>query len=283
VSRETSAGPAPPPPPLDDRGGLDAHIRCFECEYDLIGLDPDGVCPECGGSVDWPTRGNMLMFADPAWAARVTLGITIILWGMLAAVVSQVLVIVIIMLTTPALDLMHLTPLVVDPLLLVGIWMMTQPDPRAARGPGWTLGHWARLLISTDLAVDTVFSFGWVHHPAAGLVTMAIGGSACVCAVAWMARLASRVRADRLQRNLIRSAKLMTVALSVQFLCALARELPGASLLPAPVELISTVAAAASAASFLWWAVAAVSLRFRMKRTLVDGRAIRARHAADTG
>jgi hypothetical protein len=43
----------PNAPPLDAQGFIAAHAPCIECRYDLRGLKPDGICPECGAPVPW--------------------------------------------------------------------------------------------------------------------------------------------------------------------------------------------------------------------------------------
>ncbi len=47
---------AAPPPPIPTAEPLPAWMRCVACGYDLAGLSPGGVCPECGIQIpaSWP-------------------------------------------------------------------------------------------------------------------------------------------------------------------------------------------------------------------------------------
>ncbi len=36
------------PAPLDEAGRLALDLNCVTCGYNLRGLDPETICPECG-------------------------------------------------------------------------------------------------------------------------------------------------------------------------------------------------------------------------------------------
>ena len=46
-------------------GRLVRDTPCRRCSYNLRGLSRDDRCPECGGSVETSTRGNLLVYSDP--------------------------------------------------------------------------------------------------------------------------------------------------------------------------------------------------------------------------
>lgn len=58
--------------------GVDRGRRCITCDYDLGGLSPGGVCPECGTPVEQSLKGRWLRHEDRAWVAKVCRG----LWWM---------------------------------------------------------------------------------------------------------------------------------------------------------------------------------------------------------
>ncbi len=50
---------------LDAAGRVDADITGVRCGYNLRGLDPAGVCPECAAPVGPSLRSDLLRYADP--------------------------------------------------------------------------------------------------------------------------------------------------------------------------------------------------------------------------
>ena len=68
--------PHPPivPPPLSQH----TELSCIRCDYSLIGLSHDGVCPECGTSIQHSIHDNRLDYADPAFIARLARGATLL-------------------------------------------------------------------------------------------------------------------------------------------------------------------------------------------------------------
>ncbi len=65
--------------------------RCVRCRYDLKGLSPDGLCPECGMSVERSLALDRLYLADPAWLARLARGQTLIAGGLCLLLSGMVL------------------------------------------------------------------------------------------------------------------------------------------------------------------------------------------------
>jgi hypothetical protein len=74
--------------PTDQQGRLNDDAPCAKCGYNLRGLDPLGQCPECGTSIRASVHGELLRYADQHWLARVTAGITWLLIGTLAWLIS---------------------------------------------------------------------------------------------------------------------------------------------------------------------------------------------------
>jgi hypothetical protein len=78
-------------PDLDESGRLAESVPCRGCGYDLKGLRPDGMCPECSTEVDRSIRGDMLRFSDPPWLARLARGVRLVAWMLVVATIVQVL------------------------------------------------------------------------------------------------------------------------------------------------------------------------------------------------
>ena len=60
---------------------LSIDVPCIHCGYNLRGLVPGGMCPECGHAIDEALRGDLLRFANPDWLRKLRLGIALQLWG----------------------------------------------------------------------------------------------------------------------------------------------------------------------------------------------------------
>lgn len=118
-----------PPIPMDDSGSINQDIACKRCSYNLRGLRLDGVCPECGTPVGRSVTGDLLRFADPKWVGTVATGLNLIVLtflfgiflgcaagGAAAALGGSV---VIVLVASACMWVLN----------LIGIWMMTAPDP----------------------------------------------------------------------------------------------------------------------------------------------------------
>jgi hypothetical protein len=60
----------------DAGGRIDADLFCSTCGHNLRGLEPSGVCTECGSLVEWSLGDGTLRFADPQWVRTVRSGVT---------------------------------------------------------------------------------------------------------------------------------------------------------------------------------------------------------------
>jgi hypothetical protein len=58
----------------DSAGMIAQDLICVRCGYNLRGISPEGVCPECGTPIGRSVRGNLLEFADPDWVERISGG-----------------------------------------------------------------------------------------------------------------------------------------------------------------------------------------------------------------
>jgi hypothetical protein len=70
----------PPPEPrkceyrLDEQGHIVGDVSCVRCGYNLRGLKPDVVCPECALPVERSLHGDLLRYCDPAWVGQLAKG-----------------------------------------------------------------------------------------------------------------------------------------------------------------------------------------------------------------
>ena len=112
---------------FDASGTIFVDVACRRCGYNLRGLKPDGLCPECGTPIGLSISGDLLRFADPAWLEKLALGIRYILWGLAVAVLFGILGGVVGAFLNPALG--QALGFVGGLLALYGTWLLTAPDP----------------------------------------------------------------------------------------------------------------------------------------------------------
>lgn len=63
------------PPAVVGVSRVEAGVACLRCGYDLRGLPPTGLCPECGAEVIWSIqRQSPLRLAPPAHLAALQRG-----------------------------------------------------------------------------------------------------------------------------------------------------------------------------------------------------------------
>src|SRR3954465_9179043 len=79
---------AGPSPAVDPAGNVIADVPCRRCSYNLRGLNYAGRCPERGTAVGQSIYGNLLRFSDPQWVDKLARGVNLILWGIVAIIVS---------------------------------------------------------------------------------------------------------------------------------------------------------------------------------------------------
>lgn len=68
--------------PLQTISDVTANIACRSCGYNLRGVDREGLCPECGTSVEWSLRGFQLRFADRRWLKKLCRGSQLVVTSM---------------------------------------------------------------------------------------------------------------------------------------------------------------------------------------------------------
>jgi hypothetical protein len=66
-------------------------MPCMICGYNLRGLMIDGRCPECGSAVSRSVHGNLLRYADAEWLAKLLLGVRLMLWSILIAILVSLI------------------------------------------------------------------------------------------------------------------------------------------------------------------------------------------------
>ena len=70
---------------IDEDGRIIGDVTCRGCGYNLRGLTPDGVCPECAIAIGRSVKGDLLQYCDPAWVDRLARGMLWVIAGTIAS------------------------------------------------------------------------------------------------------------------------------------------------------------------------------------------------------
>ncbi len=197
--------------PLDPAGRIDTDIPCRKCGYNLRGLLPDGVCPECATAVGRSLHGDLLRFCDPDWVQTLASGMNWIVAGIVASIVLGCMgggLTGILGAVRPGIAAMPImaSRLVGALIVFVGYWRVTTPDPgRVEEESSRSARKLVRVAQVAGIALlPSNVAAGFI--PASLQVLLMIGsavvGIAGVFAIFVYARqLASRIPDDKLARN----------------------------------------------------------------------------------
>ena len=198
---------------LDEQGRLDEEIACRKCGYNLRGLLAEGACPECGTAVGRSTHGDLLRFCDPAWVGTLASGMNWIVAGLVCAVASVDVTILLGRAVGAA--GVGAAPqwigLAVGLVSLIGYWKLTTPDPVSIDAErSITARSMVRIAWGTSTAmsvfVATAVQAGWIGGLglamiAVGSVQHVIGLIGTFAVFVYARRLALRIPDERLARS----------------------------------------------------------------------------------
>ncbi len=140
---------------------IDDDLPCRHCGYNLRGLTEDRACPECGTAVGRSLLGDQLRFSDPDWVDTLARGANWILWSALLGILLGIAggVVEVVMaesgMSVGGVEVLVLMLSAVSPILwLIGIWLITSPEPGVMEQTELTL----RLLLRWTAAISIVVS-----------------------------------------------------------------------------------------------------------------------------
>lgn len=145
---------------------------CVNCGYNLRGLLPSGLCPECGSSILRSTQGDLLRYADPAWLRKLLLGVRLKLWNTLLGLVLWVLAGVATILLGRGGPLVVMgVQVVVSALGVLAVFLITTQEPRTALSEDpVTLRKAVRLCVIVALVGQLSFQLATILGPVVWLI-----------------------------------------------------------------------------------------------------------------
>lgn len=158
---------------------LDRAVRCVRCGYDLIGLPPTGVCPECGTPVERSMRGDLLRYCGEEYLASLHQGL---FWIQTSIIISIITTVGMMLLGIAALSgflvpiptgLLEPTSkgleLMVSLMAVHGWWCLSAPDPsQFSTNKGETPRKLIRIAITVTAIWGLVqFVTSFLHLPSA--------------------------------------------------------------------------------------------------------------------
>lgn len=185
---------------------LSIDVPCIHCGYNLRGLVPGGMCPECGHAIDEALRGDLLRFANPDWLRKLRLGIALQLWGIGLGIVLGAIVGGLIGAGVISPEYMLWVQFVGIAIGLWGTFAVTTREPREALQDE---GASVRMALRTTACLTPVAHMMHicadlipdVALQVAGIVGIFVGPLQNVLFLVYLRRLAARVPDDKLYRS----------------------------------------------------------------------------------
>jgi predicted RNA-binding Zn-ribbon protein involved in translation (DUF1610 family) len=181
---------------------------CISCGYDLSGLNPEGVCPECGAAIERSRRGDRLRHMDPARLRRLVSGAGWIKTAVSVWYIGLILLVLFIIVFSFLSSAPVFMPMSALSVVLLGVatswaygWWLVQggtAEPHEPRGiRRWR--HAARLGLAGGALAMAVFipvssagtvATGWTLSlvAASGVALLAVHLVALCAHVRWLAR-----------------------------------------------------------------------------------------------
>jgi hypothetical protein len=168
---------------VDDQGMIVEDVPCCMCAYNLRGLRPEGLCPECAAPIATSLRDERLSLADPEWTRRLAAGARWMLAAELCVLAGSSLGISVL----GAGDVYGRAELVLGLWVVAGLailvalrgaWLLTKRDPfEKARPSGWWPRRVTRIALSIGLGLEAIGAplfVSW-RSPLGASINLALG------------------------------------------------------------------------------------------------------------
>ncbi len=133
---------------------------CPRCGYELTGLDPQGLCPECGSPVELALKPDYLVYTSPEYVAKLHTGAFLVVLAMVVMIGSVLLAMLFAvsgLWSGGGADLLGtLAGFAIGVLSLTGWWLLSSPDPGKA---GFDLVATSRKVLRGLLVIQVSAAF----------------------------------------------------------------------------------------------------------------------------
>jgi hypothetical protein len=198
---------------LDGEGRLAEDLHCLRCAYNLRGLHPQALCPECGGLISLSIQGDALRYGDPVWVRRLASGASWLFFGLLAVTLVNLTYWLGYYILGASSFLIRHSPFVYPPLRMacdlafgIGCWKLTTADPGKSRGVkllnARSLARWTLLVSLVSRPIWSLLGHpGILVHVLHALFVLAVGGVGTIALLVHAGRTARRIPSPRLARS----------------------------------------------------------------------------------
>jgi hypothetical protein len=120
---------------LDPAGHIDEDWACLDCSYNVRGLLPEGLCPECATLIGRSKYGDALRFCDPSWIKTLTGGINWLIVGIYYAILEFLLIwigLTVFKITNEhiaVVTVLYVVTIALWLIILIGYWKIATPEP----------------------------------------------------------------------------------------------------------------------------------------------------------
>jgi len=116
---------------LDTQGCIDQDLTCLKCGYNLRGLLPENICPECATPISQSAHGDLLQFCDSDWITKLAKGMRCIWWALVMLILMPFIMLLVSVIKLSFLATLFAPLVVIIPsiFIILGLWLFTTPDP----------------------------------------------------------------------------------------------------------------------------------------------------------
>ena len=184
---------------LDATGHLHQDLACHGCGYNLRGLSPDSVCPECAAAIGRSIYGDLIQFSDPVWVEKLARGANVIVVCLLCSIIGGIIVS---MVSESAAAYFSAA---VGLIILRGYWLITSSEPgKSDEECGITARRLIRIGVSIHYVTSVVAALPPLAEPVrmfVVLISTVMGMVGSIALFVYARRLALRFPDERLAKH----------------------------------------------------------------------------------